>query len=235
MKVKNIILKLAVLVFGIIFTFSSIFAAEFSGKIYYTKVNIWYENTNDILSTNYHRGNILPLGTKVKIHNIIGSKIQFTPEGSGQLFTIINTKKTSTISTERLFNRYFSTEVIKPGAGDYYQANEADRENIKKGIITLGMSKKAVILAYGYPPTHKTPQLSSDIWYYWYARLHKVNVYFKDDKVIKIENIGPAPYPGIIKSEVVKEGGIKEDKIKEKKVLEKEYDLDTELRQSDKK
>ncbi len=225
MKVKNINLICTVLMVLIIFTFSSVFASGFPGKTYYTKTNIWYEKTNDILSTNYHRGNILPIGTKVIIHSIEDRKIHFTPVGSGEMFTIINHKKTSIISTDRLFNRYFSTEEVKPVAGDYYQATEADLENIKKGVIAVGMSKKAVIMAYGYPPAHKTPRLSSDIWYYWYARLHKVNVYFKKDKVFKIETIGPAPYPGILRSDVDETGGTKKDKIKEKKLkIEENYE-----------
>jgi hypothetical protein len=92
-------------------------------------------------------------------------KIQFTPDGSAQMFTIINNRKTSTISTEELFNRYFSAEEIQVGGGEY-QVTEAERKNVKTGTIGLGMSKKAVLMAYGYPPTHKTPVLTSDIWYY---------------------------------------------------------------------
>lgn len=204
---KNLtgLLLLAIL----ILTSTHLYADNFSGKTYYTKSNIWYEHPNNILSTNYHRGAILPIGTKTKIHSIKGEKIQFTPDGSAQMFTIINDKKTSTISTEELFNRYFSVEPVQVGVGDYYQATDADRENIKKGVITLGMSKKAVLMAYGYPPTHKTPLLTSDVWYYWYARLHKVNVYFKDDKVFKIEKIEPAPILRFSKSNVDSEGGIK--------------------------
>ncbi|MDP2863297.1 MAG: hypothetical protein Q8N95_10950 [Desulfobacterales bacterium] len=197
-------------------TFSPLYADNLSGKTYYTRANVWYEHPNNILSTNYHRGAILPIGTKVKIHSIKGEKIQFTPDGSAQMFTIINDNKTSTISTDELFNRYFSVEAVQAGVGDYYQATEADRENIKKGIITLGMSRKAVLAAYGYPPTHKTPLLTSDIWYFWYARLHRVNVYFKDDKVFKIEKIEPAPVLTFSKSSVDSEGGIKsENKTKE--------------------
>lgn len=222
----------------LIFTYSLSFAAGFSGKTYYTKVNIWYERPNHILSTNYHRGNILPIGTKVKIHSIKDRKIQFTPEGSGQLFTIINHKKTSILNTDQLFNRYFSLKQIQLSAGDYNQASAADIENIKKGIITIGMSKKAVIMAYGYPPTHKTPLLSSDAWRYWYARMHKVNVFFKNDKVFKIETIGPAPYPGIVKSDVEKAGGVKKDRIQAEKkkkqhnqkdaATDDDYDIDDE-------
>jgi len=190
-------------------TSSPLYADNLSGKTYYTKANVWYEHPNRILSTNYHRGAILPIGTTVKIHSIKGEKIQFTPDGSAQMFTLINDNKTSTISTDELFNRYFSVEAVQAGVGDYYQATEADRENIKNGIITLGMSKKAVLMAYGYPPTHKTPLLTSDIWYYWYSRPSEVNVYFKDDKVFQIERIDPAPLFKVSRSKVNSEGGIK--------------------------
>ena len=64
-------------------------------------------------------------------------------------------------------------------------------------------------MAYGYPPTHKTLLLTSDIWHCRVARLHKVNVYFKDDKVFKIEKIEPAPVLRFSKSNVDSEGGIK--------------------------
>lgn len=212
MKVINKYLICLILLFVLTLSFSPLYADNLSGKIYYTKANIWYEHPNNILSTNYHRGEILPIGTKIKIHAIKGERIQFTPEGSAQMFTIINDKKTSTISTEELFNRYLSTEAVQAGVGDYYQATEADRENIKKGIVALGMSRKAVLMAYGYPPTHKTPLLTSDVWYYWYARLHKVNVYFKDDKVFKIEKIEPAPVLTFSRSTVDSEGGAKSGK-----------------------
>ena len=64
-------------------------------------------------------------------------------------------------------------------------------------------------MAYGYPPTHKTLLLTSDIWHCRVARLHRVNVYFKDDKVFQIETIGPPGFHGFTKSNVDSEGGIK--------------------------
>ncbi|MFO7667059.1 MAG: hypothetical protein R6V76_10600 [Desulfobacterales bacterium] len=206
-KNHKVIISLSIM-FVLALACSTLYAGSLSGQKYYTRTNIWYESPNDILSTNYHRGVILPVGTKVSIHSINNRRIRFTPEGSGQLFTLINVKA-STINTEELFNRYFSTEPVGIGIGEYSQVTEADRENIKNGTIAIGMSKKAVLMAYGYPPSHKTPLLTSDIWYYWYARLHKVNVYFKDDKVFKIEKIEPAEFPGFTKSIVDSEGGIK--------------------------
>lgn len=213
MKKNYAVIINLVLMFVLALTCTSLYAGSFSGKAYYTRVNIWYEHPNDILSTNYHRGVILPVGTKVSIHSINNRRIRFTPDGSGQMFTIVNDKQTNTISIDELFNRYFSVEAVQAGVDGSFQATEAERENIKAGTITIGMSKKAVIMAYGYPPTHKTPLLTSDIWYYWYARLHKVNIYFKDDKVFKIERIEPASYPGFKKSTVDSEGGVR-SKIK---------------------
>jgi len=195
MKIINKYSTCLILLVVLTLTSFPLYADNLSGKTYYTRANIWYENPNKILSTNYHRGAILPIGTKVKIHAIMDEKIQFTPDGSAQMFTIINNRKTSTISTEELFNRYFSAEEIQVGGGEY-QVTEAERENVKIGTIGLGMSKKAVLMAYGYPPTHKTPVLTSDIWYYWYARVSEVNVFFKDDKVFKIETIGPPGFHG---------------------------------------
>lgn len=215
MKKNYTVIITLVLMFVLALTCSSLYAGSFSGKAYYTRVNIWYERPNDILSTNYHRGVILPVGTKVSIHSINNRRIQFTPDGSGQMFTIVNDKQTNKISIDELFNRYFSVEAVQAGVDGSFQATEAERENIKDGIITIGMSKKAVLMAYGYPPTHKTPLLTSDIWYYWYARLHRVNVFFKDDKVFKIERIEPASHPGFTRSTVDSEGGVR-SKIKTK-------------------
>jgi hypothetical protein len=209
-KYRVVLSLLAMLVLSL--ACSTLNAEDLSGKKYYTKTNIWYESPNDILATNYHRGSILPVGTKVGIHSIKNRRIRFIPEGSGQIFTMINDKQTSTISTEELFKRYFSTEPVIIGTGNYFDVREAHHENIKNGVIAIGMNKKAVLMAYGYPPTHKTPLLTSDIWYYWYARLHKVNVFFKDDKVYKIEKIEPASFPGFTKSNVDSEGGVKKAK-----------------------
>jgi len=209
-KNHRVVLSLLLMVV-LALTCSTLYAENLSGKKYYTKTNIWYESPNDILSTNYHRGSILPVGTKVSIHSIKNKRIRFIPEGSEQIFAMTNDKQTSTISTEDLFNRYFSTEPVIIGTGDY-EVRESDRENIKNGVIAIGMNKKAVLMAYGYPPTHKTPLLTSDIWHYWYARLHRINVYFKDDRIFKIEKIEPAAFPGFSKANVDSEGGVKKAK-----------------------
>jgi len=160
-------------------------------KIYYTSVNIWYESPDKIPSTNYHKGTKLPIGTKVKIISVGNRKIQFIPVDTSHTFTIVHQRKHTRIKLKELFDRYFSKKSALAKGGCFHDFTENEKENIKNGGIAPGMSKVAVIMAYGYPPSHKTPLLSSDLWHYWHSRLQKVIVHFKDNKLYKIESVEP--------------------------------------------
>ena len=60
---------------------------------------------------------------------------------------------------------------------------EKEQKAIKSGIIEVGMSREAVLMAYGYPPTIRTPSLDTDRWTYWRNRWITQVADFKDDKV----------------------------------------------------
>ena len=157
------------------------------GKIYYTSVNIWYEKPDKIPSTNYHKGTKLPIGTKVKIISVEDRKIQFVPVDTTVTFTIVHQRRFSKIKLKELFDRYFSKKDILEQEGYFHNLTEKEKECVNNGTISPGMSKVAVIMAYGYPPSHKTPLLSSDVWYYWHSRFQKIIVRFQDNKLYKIE------------------------------------------------
>ena len=55
---------------ALFFAFPAMAAEEVSGKTFYTTANIWYERPVLIESTNYHKGTVLPIGTKVKIKEV---------------------------------------------------------------------------------------------------------------------------------------------------------------------
>lgn len=59
-----------------------------------------------------------------------------------------------------------------------------------QGGVTKGTSKKAVIVALGYPPKHKTSTIESDQWRYWNGRHGTFLVHFKDDKVTEVQATG---------------------------------------------
>ena len=164
---------------------SSLLALDVGKGTYYTKVNIWYENPQKIVYTNYHMGAIIPAGSKVEILGINGNKIKFNVnELKGMTFILTNIPKYSLVSTEVLFSDYFINEEVSP-----CKFNSSEKENISNGTIEEGMTKDAVIMSYGYPPKHKTPALSSNVWTYWDARATRKVVTFKDNKVKKIEEV----------------------------------------------
>jgi len=161
------------------------------GGDYYTRINIWYEDPEEILATNYHKGTIIPVGSKVRITNCRSEEISFTKEDlHGVEFTIVNVRKYTLVWKEDLFGRYFSKDDPRTSGGEFSRLSGQEREDIEKGILAKGMSKEAAIIAYGYPPKHKTPDLADDIWYYWRSRFQAQRVTFRNNRIIEIDNIG---------------------------------------------
>lgn len=157
------------------------------GKTFYTAANIWYEKPERILSTNYHKGALIPVGTKVTIEELRHWEIHFADE-NGLRFNIILVEKHSSreMTIEKLFEQYFSEENPLREGGPFQKFSKDEKKNIKAGEIEVGMSKAAVLMAYGYPPSHRTPSLKSDMWTYWVNMFVERKVIFTDDKVVKI-------------------------------------------------
>lgn len=190
-KARKICVCMAALSLICLFGISAAFADSPIGKTYFTRTNIWYENPHKIPSTNYHKGAILPAGTKVKIDRYGKNKIEFTAVDKGLTCTLIHMRKHSTISLQTFFDRYFSQENPMVGGGVFHTFTKDEQGNIKNGTIAVGMHRDAVLMAYGYPPSHRTPVLSSDIWTYWLDRSRRVVVNFKDNRILNISRAYP--------------------------------------------
>lgn len=174
-------------VLGVFLFAGSVYAADLSAGTYYTKVNIWYEDPLKIPSTNYHRGAVIPFGSKVKIISKVKERIQFTVDDEpGVTFTLVNVRKHSLVDGAELFKEYFAQDDPKL-TKEFNNFNGKERRNIEKGTLEEGMSREAAIAAYGYPPKHKTPTLKSSLWTYWDARSIRRLVTFKNDRIDKIE------------------------------------------------
>jgi len=64
-----------------------------------------------------------------------------------------------------------------------------DQEGIRKGEALVGMSKRGVVLAIGYPPPRTTADTERDEWLYWRNRFNRFVVEFgADQKVTRIRN-----------------------------------------------
>jgi hypothetical protein len=151
------------------------------GMTYYTAVNIWFEDPKEIPSTNYHKGVILPINSQVTINSVRKNTITFTDENKIP-YTIQIVRKHTPIPNEEIFKRYFSEAKVDLG-----KFSDEERKNILTGTIAVGMSKDAVIAAYGYPPPHVTPSLEGNLWKYWESRFGNFTVMFnKDGKVLHV-------------------------------------------------
>jgi hypothetical protein len=82
-----------------------------------------------------------------------------------------------------LFRQYFSENNPMGEGGAFWSLTAEEQQSVMAGEIAVGMSKTAVVMAYGYPPGHRTPSLKLDKWTYWENRFKTRTVNFSDDKV----------------------------------------------------
>ena len=67
------------------------------------------------------------------------------------------------------------------------ELSEIDQKGISAGQALVGMSKKGVRIALGYPAAHRTPSLENNSWVYWRNRFRtKVIEFDTEGKVKKI-------------------------------------------------
>ena len=162
-----------------------LFANQEDYGTYFTRVNIWYEDASNILSTNYHRGGIISVGTKVSISKKTKTKIYCKNISTGKTFIIKNVKKHTNLTIDELFQRYFSSKNILETTV-YKNLSKDIKKNIQSGIIESGMSKEAVLMAYGYPPSHRTLSIEENKWIYWSSKFVNFAVFFSDNVVTEM-------------------------------------------------
>lgn len=175
-------LVLAVSVAGL-----SLAERSLEGKTLYLQSNLWFEYPMKINAINYHKGTILEAGTKVKVDSISSRALNFTTLRNGLEYRILFSKKYFPgTDMDEFAEWYFGPD--NPLKGSVYAGfSSIEKKGIAEGTIKKGMSKKAVLMAYGYPPRHRTRSLDLNTWSYWSNRLFRMEVRFgKDGRVAEI-------------------------------------------------
>lgn len=158
-------------------------AQESGGGTLYTQVNIWFEKPMKIPSTNYHVGAILPVGTKVTVDDVEDNKVEFT-DANGTKYRIVAIIKHNNVPGPALKDRLFGPDNPMAEGGKFSKFSKTEQEQIRFGDIAKGMSKDAVIMAYGYPPTIRTPTTDAPSWTYWKNRWVTRIVRFAEDGTV---------------------------------------------------
>jgi len=151
-----------------------------SEKIY-TSYNMWYELGKEeaMWAINYKTGTMIPAGTEVSNIRVKKTQIFFvTVDDKKRYIVNFNAKfhpgKKPADYASMMFSEKDFLELTK-------EMSQTDIDGIDEGLIMVGMTKKAVIVAYGYPPEHKTPDLNDNVWRYWLNRFSSTEINFDDN------------------------------------------------------
>ena len=159
-------------------------AASAADKLY-TAYNIWFEQPTKVYSTNYQKGNILPAGSEVKDVKRSSEKLEFTDVNLDIRFTFeFVGKHHPGLTGEQWMARFLTTRDFAALSSGL---TAAEIKAVRAGEVKAGMSRKAVLLAAGYPPEVATASTKLDTWKYWRHRFGSYLVRFSDGKVAKSE------------------------------------------------
>ena len=152
-------------------------AHDMVGGEYFTRHGLRQEK-NRWRSTNYGRGTLVPINTKVRVDDITSSTIRLTIVASGKPLKLSNIEKYTGGGTDVLAERTLSTEPTDLSGFEF-------QKDIRVGRLRLGMTKEEAILARGYPPVHRTYSTEDDRWVYQQNRFVTQTILFADGKLIE--------------------------------------------------
>ena len=148
---------------------------------FHTQVNMWVEHPKPILTTNYHMGTMIPTGAPVTLIAGNAKDIRFRWNGGEHVLRLDarNTRVSMGTVQTRLFKKSNPLE-----SAAFTTLTEAQQAAVRNGQVVEGMTKEAVLMAYGYPPERETPSTEVDRWIYWRSRfMPRKSVTFEDGKV----------------------------------------------------
>ncbi|PID62016.1 MAG: hypothetical protein CSB44_04540 [Gammaproteobacteria bacterium] len=146
------------------------------GKTYYTMYNVKTEK-NKVMTTNYWRGELIPINTKVTLESINDKKMVLLIDE--RKITFKNVQKYTLRSMQEIADMYLGHGVDLTG----YSSER--RNEIKNGVLRLGMTKDEVLMTRGYPPRHETPSTNANTWKYWSSRYVTRTLVFRDGKLVE--------------------------------------------------
>ena len=162
-----------------------------------------------IETTNYGNGEMIPVNSRVTFKDINSRQMSFIY--NGRTIILKNIPKYSNTTMDQMVQRYFSANEVNL---DIYTKDERKAilteeasmvgsagsvrvtpfgihsvvpiSTVVASKIFVGMSKEAVLISRGYPPTHATSSINSNRWKYWDAKHDARIIEFKDNKVSNI-------------------------------------------------
>lgn len=147
-----------------------------------TAYNLWYTDPMKMDTINTQTGKVLPFGTPVEITKATSKQIDFQTN-DGQKFSIEFEPDYRLQTPEEYLRDLFTTKTeaeLRSGL------DVLSYEKARRGVVEKGMSKQAVVLAFGPPCACRTPSMTGSTWLYPIEFLVFKRVVFRGDKVLDI-------------------------------------------------
>ena len=151
------------------------------GAPVYTQYNIWYTDPANVSSLNIQEGRILPIGTEVTPIKATDKKLVFIADGVE--FTVKFDSEALLMPMEMFIERLLT---MTPPEELLKDVSEASKPYVLRGSIVPGMTRREVILACGYPPPGRTPNLNNNAYLYYQSSDRTFRVVFSGDVVREI-------------------------------------------------
>lgn len=191
-KFTHALLSKAVLIPALstcLLAFSSVsYSEEFKDLIkadtVYTLVNLHPdEERRRLYTVNYQMPAVLPVCTEVNLTKLKRKALYFqVPSRSNREYEYIKHKSLPDafdVHLGQIFGKTCPKDKIA-------KMSKLDRDGIKAGRPLVGMTKAAVVIAMGPPPSHVTYSTDLDEWMYWQNRFGRLRVEFSNGKVSRI-------------------------------------------------
>ena len=156
----------------------------------YTAYNIWKHKSKNMYCINFKSSaEFILAGTRVYDAKVITRQprdrgevpvkmIQFKIADTNQRIRIKFKKRWHPgVKIEDYLEKMFTTQNFEALTQDLY---DHEINAIRKGVLVEGMSKKAVLISYGPPPEHRTPNLANYQWVYWTSTVAQKTICFDD-------------------------------------------------------
>jgi hypothetical protein len=166
-----------------------------AGDLLYTRYNIHVQDQTRRNGEHLYRASyanytdpgsghiVIPADSKIKIVKATRKAFEFLVPAKGiKVLFEYNARRMGMSVNAYLQKITSSTPVSLEGF------SKVDRRGITQGKALVGMSRKGVMTALGYPATHRTPSLDASTYIYWTNRFGTLAVEFgKDGKVEKVK------------------------------------------------
>jgi hypothetical protein len=152
----------------------------------YTCCNLHYDYDR-ISDANWRNLPMIPAGAKIRVVEYGANRA--TVEIDGKPIRIAHDYGRDRESVEAYVAKLVVREDPRTRIAGY--PPEVQRA-IFDGVVIRGMTREQVLLAVGYPPTHRTFTLESNVWHFWASRPGRYEVHFNSEGIVE-QVLGDSP------------------------------------------